>query len=81
MCGWRDNAPSGSSVPLTRELMLTSSARLFQLNHIESAVALAVSSEGFLRASKVLSTTWDKFALPGDVRIAISVAHQLELIS
>lgn len=61
--------------------MLTSSARLFQLNHIESAVALAVSSEGFLRASKVLSTTWDKFALPGDVRIAISVAHQLELIS
>lgn len=68
--GWRPNVPSQSSVPLTRELMLAFSARLLQIGRLHSAVALALSWSGYLRASEALDLTWDRVALPGDVRLA-----------
>ena len=68
--GWDSNVPSRSSVPLAMELMLAFVARLFHFNHVDSAVALALSWAGYLRASEVLSLAWDNVALPRDVRIA-----------
>ena len=70
IAGWKALRPARSSAPFTKDLVLALTWKMVIHGKIAAATVLLTSFSACLRVSEALKLTWQREALPGELRLA-----------